>query len=275
MFSRMAGPPNVPAMAGGKPKSESQDGPRLDKPKRSRKRGAKAPTLVDRVLAPYRWIMRWAIRIALIGLILVCAFVALFGFVNPPTTHTMWSEGRRLGAPVDQIWMDADRIAPVMFRSAVAAEDANFCLHWGFDVAAIQAAIEAGGARGASTISQQVVKNVFLWQERSWFRKALEAGLTPVMEAFWSKRRILEVYLNVAEFDEGVFGVQAAAVHYFGVDARDLTETQAARLAAVLPSPKTRSASKPSNFVQRRAASIRAGAETINADGRADCFKPD
>lgn len=274
MFSRMARTLSVPAMAGSKSKSETQDGPRLDKPKRTRKRSPKAPTLVERVLAPYRWLIKWSLRTALFLTILACAIVALFGFVNPPTTHTMWSEGRRLGAPVDQVWMDADRIAPVMLRSAVAAEDANFCLHWGFDVQAIQAAIEAGSARGASTISQQVVKNVFLWQGRSWLRKAMEAGLTPIMEALWSKRRILEVYLNVAEFDEGVFGVQAAAVHYFGVDARDLTENQAARLAAVLPSPKTRSASQPSNFVQRRTASIRAGAETINADGRADCFQP-
>lgn len=261
-------------MAGGKSNPESQQGPKLDKPKRTRKAKAKAPTLVDRVLAPYRWLVRWTVRVALGLAVLVVALVALFGWVNPPTNHTMWSEGRRLGAPVDHDWVDADRIAPVVLRAAVAAEDANFCLHWGFDVEAIQAALEAGGNRGASTISQQVVKNVFLWQGRSWLRKAMEAGLTPVVEALWSKRRILEVYLNVAEFDEGVFGVQAAAVHHFGVDAADLTETQAARLAAVLPSPKTRSASRPSNFVQRRAASIRSGAETINVDGRADCFQP-
>ena len=107
-----------------------------------------------------------------------------------------------------------------MGRSAVAAEDANFCLHWGFDMAAIREAVEEGGTRGASTISQQVVKNVFLWHGRSWVRKAMEAVMTPVVELVWTKRRILEVYLNVAEFDEGVFGVQAAAQHYFGVSMR-------------------------------------------------------
>ena len=111
------------------------------------------------------------------------------------------------------------------------------------------------------------------WPGQAAARKALEALITPVMEAVWTKRRVLEVYLNVAEFDEGVFGVQAAAGHYFGVDARDLSPLQAARLAAVLPSPKTRSASKPSNFVERRARSIRAGAETIDQDGRAACFQ--
>ncbi len=269
----MAVAPNVPAMASGKPKDTSQQGPRLDKPKSKRARVAKEPGLVDKILAPYRWLLKWSVRAGLGLIALVLALVVLFGFVNPPTTHTMWSEGRRLGAPVDQVWVDADQIAPVMFRSAVAAEDANFCLHWGFDVAAIQAAIEAGGARGASTISQQVVKNVFLWQKRSWARKGMEAVLTPVSEAMWSKRRILELYLNVAEFDEGVFGVQAAAQHYFGVDARDLSALQAARLAAILPSPKTRSASRPSDFVERRARSIRGGAETINQDGRAACFQ--
>lgn len=269
----MAVTPNVPAMAGSKPKSTPQQGPRLDKPKPKRMRKSKEPSLVDRILAPYRWLVRWSIRTAFALVVLVLAVVAVFGVLNPPTTHTMWSEGRRLGAPVDHIWVDAEQIAPVMFRSAVAAEDANFCLHWGFDVEAIQAAIEAGGARGASTISQQVVKNVFLWQQRSWVRKGLEAVLTPVAEAMYSKRRLLELYLNVAEFDEGVFGVEAAAVHYFGVDARDLTALQAARLAAVLPSPKTRSASQPSGFVDQRARSIRAGAETINQDGRASCFQ--
>ena len=138
---------------------------------------------------------------------------------------------------------------------------------------AIRAALEDGGRRGGSTISQQVVKNVYLWHGRSYLRKALEAMLTPVVEAVWSKRRILEVYLNVAEFDRGVFGVEAAAQHYFGVSAADLTATQAARLAAVLPDPKGRSASDPSAFVRRRAASIRDGAATIAADGRSDCFE--
>lgn len=198
--------------------------------------------------------------------------VVLYSFVNPPTTPYMISENSRLGG-LEQDWVGMDEIAPVMARSVVAAEDANYCLHWGLDLEAIQLALEAGGSRGASTVSQQVVKNVYLWQGRSWSRKAVEAILTPVMEAVWTKRRILEVYLNVVEFDEGVFGVQAAAQHYFGVDAADLTAVQAARLAAVLPSPKTRSASNPTDFVRRRAASIADGAATIQADGRADCFE--
>jgi monofunctional biosynthetic peptidoglycan transglycosylase len=140
-------------------------------------------------------------------------------------------------------------------------------------MAAIRTALEDGAGRGASTITQQTVKNVFLWHGRSWPRKAMEAVITPLVEAFWSKRRILEVYLNVAEFDQGVFGVEAAARHHFGVSAAQLTPAQAARLAAVLPDPKGRSASDPSRFVRSRAASIADGAETIRVDGRAACFE--
>lgn len=200
------------------------------------------------------------------------ALVFLFSFVPPPINLYQISESFRLGS-IEKQWVSWDEIAPVMGRAAVAAEDANFCAHWGFDMSAIRQAIGEGRSRGASTISQQVAKNVFLWQGRSWLRKAMEAGLTPLIELLWSKQRILEVYLNVAEFDEGVFGVQAAAQHYFGVDARKLTELQAARLAAILPNPKERSASKPSDFVRKRTRAIISGAATIKADGRSACFE--
>ena len=207
-----------------------------------------------------------AVIALLIGLIL------LFSVINPPTTLYMMGEGRRLGG-VSQDWVALEDVAPVMARSVVAAEDANFCTHWGFDLVAIKQAIAEGSNRGASTLSQQTVKNVYLWHGRTWIRKALEAGITPAVEALWSKRRIIEVYLNVAEFDEGVFGVDAAARHYFGVAPADLSALQAARLAAILPSPKTRSASNPSSFVRKRAAQIRDGAATISKDGRAACFE--
>lgn len=212
------------------------------------------------------------LRATTILIVVVLALVVLFSRVNPPITHTMASEAWDLGG-INRDWVAMEDIAPVMARSAVAAEDANFCRHWGFDVEAIQAAIAAGAARGASTISQQTVKNVFLWQGRSWVRKALETSITPAVEAFWSKRRIVEVYLNIAEFDTGVFGVEAAARHYFGVSAKDLSAKQAALLAAVLPDPKRRSASDPSAFVNKRALAIMDGAATIRADGRAACFQ--
>lgn len=214
----------------------------------------------------------WIVRIGLAVGALVLALVALFAMIRPPTTPYVLAETFRLGS-VERRWVPIEAIAPAMPRAVVAAEDANFCLHWGFDMTAIRAALEDGASRGASTLSQQTVKNVYLWQGRSWPRKALEAVLTPVVELIWSKQRIIEVYLNVAEFDRGVFGVEAAAQHYFGVPASDLTGIQSARLAAILPDPKGRSASQPSDFVLRRAAQIADGAATIAADGRAACFE--
>ncbi len=230
------------------------------------KRGRPLPVRVATFVL--RWVWRGVLVVVALGALAVLAY----RFVNPPTTPYILGEALRLDG-VERVWVPMDAIAPAMARAAVAAEDANFCLHWGFDLAAIRSAIEAGGTRGASTVSQQTVKNVYLWQGRSWIRKALEAALTPAVEAVWTKRRILEVYLNVAEFDEGVFGVEAAAQHYFGVPAADLSETQAARLAAVLPDPKGRSAANPSPALQKRAAAIRDGAATIRADGRAACFE--
>lgn len=219
-----------------------------------------------------RWFRRWALRIVLVPVTLVIVLVLLFSLVNPPITLTMWQEHGKYGR-LERSWMPLEDIAPVMARSVVAAEDANFCLHWGFDVTAIRAALEDGGARGGSTISQQVVKNVFLWQGRSWTRKALETLITPLVEIFWSKRRILEVYLNVAETGEGVFGVEAAAQRAFGVPAAKLSARQAALIAAILPAPRSRSAAKPSDRVSRRARAIADGAATISADGRAACFE--
>lgn len=219
----------------------------------------------------WRALRKWLLRGVLAVAAVLVIWTLLYTFINPPTTPYMRAEAHRL-VSIDREWADLEDIAPIMARAAVAAEDANFCLHWGLDVNAIQGALESGSG-GASTISQQVVKNVFLWHGRSWLRKAVEAVWTPMTEALWSKRRIIEIYLNIAEFDEGVFGVQAAARHYFGVDAGDLSDVQAARLAAILPAPKTRSASNPSSFTRSRAAAILDGAATIAADGRASCFE--
>lgn len=211
-------------------------------------------------------------RVVMYLAILMVLWVASYSLINPPTTFYIQQEKARLGA-VKREWVPLDQIAPAMQRSAVAAEDANFCAHWGFDMQAIRAAIAEGGRRGGSTLTQQVVKNAHLWHGRTYVRKTMEAMLTPFVELFWSKRRILEVYLNIAEFDEGVFGVGAAAQHYFGVGAAELSPVQAARLAAILPSPKSRSAIKPAEFTRRRAVQIMDGAETIRRDGRADCFE--
>lgn len=239
--------------------------------KKSKPAGARR-SLAERIAAARKSVRRWFWRGFVVFALLITAWIFFFSWINPGKTPYMRTEELRIGA-IDHLWVPMEGIAPVMARSAVAAEDANFCTHWGFDMSAIRAAVDSGGARGASTISQQVVKNVYLWHGRSYLRKALEALLTPAIELVWTKKRIIEVYLNVAEFDEGVFGVEAAARHYFGVGPDELSATQAARLAAILPSPKTRSASRPSSYVQRRTRQIMDGAATIRRDGRAACFQ--
>ncbi|OJI93531.1 monofunctional biosynthetic peptidoglycan transglycosylase [Planktotalea frisia] len=233
----------------------------------------KKRSVADRITASRLFVRRWFWRVTLLICAAVLFWVSIYVWVNPTKTPYMRSEELRIGGEVDAQWVSFLEIAPVMVRSVVAAEDANYCNHWGFDMTAIRAAVDSGGARGASTLSQQVVKNVFLWHGRSYVRKALEAGLTPLVELIWTKQRILEVYLNIAEFDEGVFGVEAAARHYFGVGPEKLSATQAARLAAILPSPKKRSASRPSNYVRKRTRQIIDGAATIRRDGRAACFE--
>jgi len=219
------------------------------------------------------WVgLRGWLRRAALGFIgLVVFLVLLYRVINPPATPYMLSEWARLGDYRYQ-WVSIGHVSPALPRALVAAEDANFCRHWGFDMSAIRAAIRAGSKRGASTITQQVVKNLYLWQGRSWLRKALEAFATPVVELFWPKRRILEVYLNVAEFGTGVFGAEAAAQKFFSVSAARLTPRQAALLAAVLPNPEHRSPVKPSAALRKRARAIEDGAATLRADGRAKCF---
>ena len=220
-----------------------------------------------------RRVKRWVQRLILAVVLGVIGLVALYSVVNPPITMTMITEGRAHGGSVDREWIRLEDASMVFARSIVAAEDANFCLHWGFDTQAIRSAIEGGAHRGASSLSQQVTKNVFLWQGRSWTRKALETLITPMVELFWSKRRILEVYINVAEMGDGIFGVEAAAQRYFDVSAAELNAVQSARIAAILPAPKTRDPANPSPWLRKRAASIRDGAATIAADGRAACFE--
>ena len=235
-----------------------------------RRRPARA---VPRRASVLRRLLGLGLRVIVYSAVAVGVLVWAGRWVNPPITYYMTLEAARLGT-IQQSWVALPAVAQVAARSVVAAEDANFCLHGGFDMAELRRAIAGGAQRGASTISQQVAKNVFLWPDRSWLRKALEAVLTPVIELTWTKARILEVYLNVAEFDTGVFGIEAAAQHHFGVSARGLSAGQAALLAAVLPDPKGRSAVRPSPFVRTRASQIQAGAALIAQDGRAACFAP-
>ena len=195
----------------------------------------------------------------------VLAVLAL-RWIDPWTTAFMIES--RIGAAArgergyrtDYRWVDFARISPQMAIAVVASEDQKFPEHAGFDFDAIATAIEDSSdgapARGASTISQQVAKNLFLWPGRSFVRKGIEAYLTVLIESLWPKRRILEVYLNVAEFGPGVFGVGAAAQRYFGKSAAALDSDEAARLAAVLPAPRQLHADRPSEYVRTRTARI-------------------
>ena len=223
---------------------------------------------LGRLMSQYKfvWGCYWSLAIGLA----VIAFVAALRVVGPGINIYQAQEIQRLGA-IEREWVALDTLPDHIALSAIAAEDAKFCQHWGFDFVAIRAALEDGARRGGSTISQQTAKNVFLWQDRSWIRKGMEAGFTTLIEAMWGKRRIVEVYLNVAEFDTGVFGIEAAARHHFGIPAADLSRAQAARLMAVLPDPQGRSAVRPGPFTQRRTQQIVRGANDLAATGAGAC----
>ena len=198
--------------------------------------------------------------------VLPLAGLAIFRFVPPPFTPLMLIRLAQ-GYGLHRQWRDLDVISPLLRRSVIASEDAKFCGHHGFDTAAIDNAIdryeEGGRVLGASTISMQTVKNVFLWPGRDFLRKGVEAYLTVLEEALWPKRRILEVYLNVVEFGPGLYGAEAAARAYFGKPAAALTPREASLLAAVLPAPLRWSPLRPSAHVLRRAGIIRARAEQV------------
>lgn len=194
--------------------------------------------------------------------VLFVALLLLFRYVNPPTSAFMFSYGvANPDKEVQQQWVGLADISPWMRLAVVASEDQRFPDHWGVDFSAIRKALaeyQAGeGLRGASTITQQTAKNLFLWNGRSFVRKTLEAGLALALDGLWPKRRILEVYLNVAEFGPGIYGVEAASRVYFGLPARQLSAEQAARLAAVLPNPKVLSVASPSPYVRDRVFWIR------------------
>src|SRR4051794_12690943 len=204
---------------------------------------------------PLRRISGWLLRGLLAFIVLSILWVLIYRFVAPPLTFT--EAGDMIsGNGAARIWLPIERIDRNMVRAAIAGEDGRFCSHNGFDPQAIEAAMRrnaAGGhvLRGGSTISQQTAKNAFLWQGGGYFRKGLEAWFTVLIEHLWSKRRIMEVYLNVAETGIGTYGVDAGARRYFGHDATALTPPEAARIAAVFPLPKRREAIDPRGFTRR------------------------
>lgn len=210
-----------------------------------------------------RWIVRPLLAIAglwVLGIVLFSMLPVPFSAVMMERQISAWLHGD-FGYVAHSDWVGMDEISPWMGLAVIAAEDQKFPAHWGFDMAAIQKAVAHNEQhetriRGASTLSQQTAKNLFLWDGRSWVRKGLEAGLTLGIETVWSKRRILTVYLNIAEFGQGIFGVEAAARHYFNKPASQLSASQAALLAAVLPNPLRFKADAPSGYVRTRQAWI-------------------
>ena len=198
--------------------------------------------------------LRWLMKAALVFVLVSVLWVGVYRFVPVPFTFTMAGDLLQ-GRSVTKDGMSLDEMSANMPRAAIAGEDARFCSHHGFDwkgIASAAASNARGGRiRGGSTISQQTAKNAFLFQGGGYVRKGFEAWFTVLIEAMWPKRRIMEVYLNVAETGIGTYGANAAAIRYFNHDARRLSPTEAARIAAVLPLPKKRAAIAPTGFVRR------------------------
>jgi len=210
---------------------------------------------------PLRWLWRWSWRLLLLFVIGSVLLVGLLRFVPPPTSAFMLS--RRIEAMsagdkdfvLQRQWQPLSRISTSLPAAVIASEDQRFPDHHGFDLVEIRKAMNSRSGkprRGASTISQQVAKNLFLWSGRSYARKGLEVWFTGLIELMWPKRRILEVYLNIAEFGDGVYGAEAAARQYYGINAARLDGAQAARMAAVMPNPRKFLVAKPSPYVLRR-----------------------
>jgi monofunctional biosynthetic peptidoglycan transglycosylase len=220
-------------------------------------------------------------RLRSVGKIAVLLFVAVplvvvgtYRFIAPPVTPLMLIRAAG-GAPIRQRWVGSPQISPWLARAVVASEDARFCIHHGFDFEEIGAALDrfrAGGKlRGASTITQQTAKNILLWPGGGLLRKGIEAYITELLELGWPKSRILEVYLNVIEWGDGVYGAEQAAETHFHKPAAALTRREAAALAAILPNPRVFSAERPSPYIEERIATIEARMGQVEVPGTASC----
>jgi monofunctional biosynthetic peptidoglycan transglycosylase len=260
----------------------SEEPPRDDSPRQTP--GGLARDFNDlrlRATKPRRggWLVKAFAALLVVTVIAPVLWVLLYGIVEAPGTLLMAQRAGE-GERIRHETVPLSRISPHLVRAVIAAEDARFCSHRGFDVEAIEKAVEynaraqkRGSAkrRGASTISQQTAKNLFLWPKRSWVRKGAEVYFTFLIETIWPKRRIMEAYLNAVEWGDGVFGAEAAARARFGKAAKDLTQNEAARLAAVLPSPNKWSATSPGPYVRGRIRAIVARANVVRNEGFAAC----
>jgi monofunctional biosynthetic peptidoglycan transglycosylase len=242
--------------------------------------GKASATRAKREVPLWRRILVRLVQAGLTIFLLFHVYALLLKFLPAPGTILMTQRGMQ-GEDVRRDWTSLDKISPNLVLAVISAEDAKFCEHGGIDWEAIEKAREFnrknkdGRRRGGSTISQQTAKNVFFWNGGGMPRKAGEAWMTYVIETVWGKRRIMEVYLNVAEWGDGLFGAEAAAQARFGKSAADLSELEAARLAAVLPSPNKWSADKPGPYVRKRTGSIQSRMRVVANEGYAACVLGD
>ena len=216
------------------------------------------------------------IRLALIGFLIVHAYATVLKFVRAPGS-TLMVQRAVSGETIRRNWTPIENISPHLVRAVIAAEDTGFCQHAGIDMSAILKALkereQGRGLRGASTITQQTAKNIFLWNGGGLFRKAPEAWLATYIDFVWGKRRVMEAYLNIAEWGDGVFGAEAAALARFGKPASDLTAREAALLAAVLPSPNKWRLDPAGPYVRERAGTLQARMKTVDRDALAACIE--
>lgn len=215
----------------------------------------------------------WSVALLFLGSI---AWAGVYRFAEPPGTLLM-IERKLSGEVIIHPWTPLEEISPHLVTAVIAAEDTRFCLHNGIDFEAIDHAMEEAEngkrLRGASTISQQTAKNAFLWNGRSWLRKGGEAWMTMVIEMLWPKRRIMEIYLNIAEWGDGLFGAEAAAQKRFGKSAKNLTAYEAALLAAVLPNPHKWRVDPPGRYVRQRTRTLRKRMNQVRRDGLDSCVR--
>ena len=248
----------------------------LAAPKRKRRKRKKKP----KKWAKLSWFGKFQRGAKYLGVAILAGvgvsilWAGVYRVAGPPGTFTM-VERKMGGDVIIHPWTKLDNISPHLVRAVIAAEDTRFCLHNGIDFEAIEKAMDESKRgkrlRGASTISQQTAKNAFLWQGGGWLRKGGEAWMTMVIETLWPKRRVMEVYLNVAEWGDGLFGAEAAAQARFGKSAKDLTKHEAALLAAVLPSPNKWRVVNPGPYVRSRAATLRGRMDQVQRDGLDRC----
>ena len=213
--------------------------------------------------------VRTLAALGLILLLLPLAFTLVYALPGTKPVSTLMVGRAVTGKPVDRQWVALEDVSPYVFQSVVMSEDGQFCSHYGIDLAELNAvigdALEGEKPRGASTIPMQAVKNLFLWPQRSFIRKVFEIPYAIFADLVWSKKRLFEIYINIAEFDEGVFGIEAASRHYFNRSAADLTRRQAALLTVSLPNPKERNPAKPTKSLNRLAQVIEKRAQRSGA----------